>query len=173
MKRKLWSVTRITHPKHPGLVVRVGEYQSGGTLHVFRWVHGKQVSRSLKCRRVDLGTTARQQEREARRLGAEFIEALAAAAQDGGDDDPTHPRRPRPWALPDLADATNGMGSPGARRGTSETPWPRYAVWRLRSAPICPLPRSNRPTSHVTSRRGWPRGMPQLGGVTWWRRASR
>ncbi len=117
MKRKLWSVTRITHPKHPGLVVRVGEYQSGGTLHVFRWVRGKQVSRSLKCRRVDLGTTTRQQEREARRLGAEFIEELASAPPESGDDDPTRHRLRGPLTLSALADRYERDGFAGRTKG--------------------------------------------------------
>lgn len=79
--RKLWSVTRIKHPKHPGITVRVGEYEPGGTLHVFRWDNAKrqQVSRSLKCRRVDLGATKAKQEERARQMGCEIIEALAIA----------------------------------------------------------------------------------------------
>lgn len=72
-----WSITRIKHPKHPQFSVRVGEFQAGGMLHFFRKVNGKQTSRSLKCRRCDLGSTPKAQETEARRLAIEYIEALA------------------------------------------------------------------------------------------------
>jgi hypothetical protein len=58
-KKRLWSVTRIKHPKFPGNTVRIGEYEPGGTLQVFRWVNGKQTSRGLKCRRADLGMTTK------------------------------------------------------------------------------------------------------------------
>ena len=75
----LWSITRITHPDYPGVTVRVGEFTPRGMLHVFRMVAGKQRSRSLKVRRVDLGSTNPQQEKEARRLGADFIKALSTA----------------------------------------------------------------------------------------------
>ncbi len=78
-KKALWSVPRIKHPQHPAFTVRVGEYERSGTLHVFRWANGKQSSRSLKCRRVDLGRTPAQQINEAKRLGCEFIEELARA----------------------------------------------------------------------------------------------
>jgi len=77
-KKRLWSVPRIKHPKFPGHTVRIGEYEPGGTLHVFRWVSGKQTSRALKCRRADLGKTTNAQVQEARRLGCEFIEELVA-----------------------------------------------------------------------------------------------
>ncbi len=61
---------------HPRLTVRVGELRRDGTLQVLWWQGGKQRSRSLGCRRVDLGTGKTVQEREARRLGCEFIEVL-------------------------------------------------------------------------------------------------
>jgi integrase len=77
-KKRLWSVTRIKHPKFPKYTVRIGEYEPGGMLHIFRWVNGKQTSRALKCRRADLGVTMKGQVQEARRLGCEFIEELAA-----------------------------------------------------------------------------------------------
>lgn len=72
-----WSITRIKHPKYPQFSVRVGEFQAGGMLHFFRKVNGKQTSRSLKCRRSDLGSTLKAQETEAKRLAIEYIEALA------------------------------------------------------------------------------------------------
>lgn len=75
--RKSWTVTRIKHPKHPRYTVRVGEWRKGEALHVFWWDDGKQRSRSLGCRRIDLGAGKVAQEREARRLGCEFIEVLA------------------------------------------------------------------------------------------------
>lgn len=77
MKKRLWSVTRIKHPKFPRFTVRIGEYEPGGTLHVFRWVNGRQTSRGLKCRRGDLGATTKAQVQEARRLGCDVIEELA------------------------------------------------------------------------------------------------
>lgn len=69
-----WSITRITHLKYPEITVRVSEFEAGGSLHVFRWVNGKQMSRSLKCRRRDLGSNQKAQEKEARRLACEYIE---------------------------------------------------------------------------------------------------
>ena len=98
MKRQLWSVTHIKHPQYPGFTVRVAEYHPGQTLHVFLWRNGKQVSRSLKRRRVDLGPTTKAQEREARRLGAEFIEGLATA--------PPEPSRFNDWNDKTLVPAT-------------------------------------------------------------------
>jgi integrase len=70
----------VKHPKYPEFTVRIGEFQVGGMLHAFRMVNGRQTSRSLKCRRSDLGSTPKAQETEARRLAIEYIEALA----DGG-----------------------------------------------------------------------------------------
>ena len=89
-KTKLWSVTRITHPTYPGTTVRVGEFEPGGTLHVFRQVNGNQRSRSLKVRRADLGRTPAQQVQEAKRLGCAFIEELVKAPAAG----PTRPGVP-------------------------------------------------------------------------------
>ncbi len=40
-KRKLWSVARIRHPQHPGIVLRVTELTRGGNLYVVRMVGGK------------------------------------------------------------------------------------------------------------------------------------
>ncbi len=98
MKRQLWSVTHIKHPQYPGFTVRVAEYHPGQTLHVFLWRNGKQISRSLKRRRIDLGPTTKAQEREARRLGAEFIEGLATA--------PSEPSRFTDWNEKTLVPAT-------------------------------------------------------------------
>jgi len=78
-KRKLWSVTRITHPEYPHFTVRIGEYVPSGTLHVFWWEGGRQKSRALKCRRADLGRTTVQQVKEAKRLGSEYIKEKANA----------------------------------------------------------------------------------------------
>lgn len=72
-----WSITRFKHPLYPEFTVRVAEFQAGGMLHVFRKIDGKQTSRSLKCRRRDLGSN---QEQEARRLACEYIEALVNPA---------------------------------------------------------------------------------------------
>ena len=76
MRKKLWSVTRIKHPKYPGYTVRVGEYEPLGTLHAFRWVNGRQTSQSLACRRADLGTSKKAQEQKARQLACDYIEEL-------------------------------------------------------------------------------------------------
>lgn len=100
MKRKLWSVPRIKHPRYPELTVRVGEFQPGGSLHVFRWLNGKEVSRSLRCRRVDLGSTPKAQVQEARRLGAQFIEELVAVPEAP----PVVAEARRSLTLSDLAD---------------------------------------------------------------------
>ena len=75
-----WSISRIKHPMYPAITVRVGEFVAGGILHVFRQVNGKQTSRSLKCRSCDLGSNPKAQEKEARRLACEYIEALANPA---------------------------------------------------------------------------------------------
>lgn len=80
--RKSWSVVRIKHPKHPHLTVRVGEWRKDETLHVFWWSGGKQQSRSLGCRRIELGAGKAVQEREARRLGCDFIEVLAKSKHE-------------------------------------------------------------------------------------------
>jgi integrase len=90
-KKRLWSVTRIKHPKFPSNTVRIGEYEPGGTLHVFRWVNGKQTSRGLKCRRADLGMTTKAQVQEARRLGCEFIEELMALPRTLASGSPNSP----------------------------------------------------------------------------------
>lgn len=84
-KTALWSVKRIKHPMHPQWTVRVGEFIAWGTLQVFWWdrVHGKQRSHSLRCRRADLGSGKATQEREARRLGCEFIEQLVSTPLPG------------------------------------------------------------------------------------------
>lgn len=75
--RKTWSITKIKHPKYPEYTVRVGEYEKGGVLQVFRMVDKKQTANSLKCRRCDLGPNPKVQEQEARRLACVFIEAMA------------------------------------------------------------------------------------------------
>lgn len=72
-----WSITHIKHPLYPEYTIRVGEFVHDGILHFFRQVNGKQTSRSLKCRRCDLGANKTVQEKEARRLACEYIEALA------------------------------------------------------------------------------------------------
>jgi integrase len=77
-----WSIARIKHPEYPNITVRVGEFEAGGILFAFRWVNGKQTSRSLRCRRRDLGSTLKGQEKEARRLACEYIDALVNAPMD-------------------------------------------------------------------------------------------
>jgi integrase len=99
-KRRLWSVNRIQHPKYPGYTVRIAEYVPGGTLHVFRWIDGRQTSRSLRNTHADLGATPKEQEREARRLGCVFIEELAAQPEPSSMPAPSS----GPLALSSLAD---------------------------------------------------------------------
>jgi integrase len=82
VSKQLWSVKRIKHPKFPRFTVRVGEFTPGGILQVFWWATGKQRSRSLGYRRLDLGAGKSAQEREARRLACEFIEKLASVPTD-------------------------------------------------------------------------------------------
>jgi hypothetical protein len=77
-KKRLWSVPRIKDRKFPGHTVRIGEYEPGGTLHVFRWVNGKQRSCALEYRRVDLGATPKAQIEKAYQLGCKIIEEIAA-----------------------------------------------------------------------------------------------
>jgi integrase len=107
-KKRLWSVTRIQDPKHPGHTVRIAEYVPNGMLHVFRWIDGRQVSRSLKKTRAQLGTTPREQEREARRLGCLFIEELVTQP-----DTPTAGHSNRPLTIRALADRYEEEGFDG------------------------------------------------------------
>jgi integrase len=72
-----WSVPHIKHPMYPEYTIRVGEFVHDGILHFFRQVNGKQTSKSLKCRRLDLGSNQNAQKKEAERKACEFIEALA------------------------------------------------------------------------------------------------
>jgi integrase len=115
VSKHLWSVTRIKHPKFPRLTVRVGEFTPGGMVHVFWWTTGKQRSRSLGYRRLDLGPSKAAQEREARRLACDFIERLATAPSAATD-------RSTPLTLGRLRDRYTGDGllrvSPGYRRDT-------------------------------------------------------
>lgn len=115
-KKKLWSVTRIKHPKYPGYTVRVGEYEPGGTLHVFRWLNGKQTSQSLKLRRADLGSTNTQQVKEARRAGCMWIEELVTKPTSNGTlTDPTKPTAA--LTLTQLADQYEARGFFGTSEG--------------------------------------------------------
>lgn len=90
-KPKLWSVSRIKNPQYPKFTVRIGEWESGGRLHVFTWTNGKQKSRVLDVRRTDLGESAKAQERAARGLGCRIIEEMAT--QRASDTEPALLRR--------------------------------------------------------------------------------
>lgn len=85
-KRKLWSVARITHPQHPGIVLRLTELKAGGNLYVVRMVDGKQRMKMLKPRvtRLDLGSNEREQRAGACARAFEIIAKLAKE----GDDEP-------------------------------------------------------------------------------------
>lgn len=89
-KKKLWSVTRIHHPRYRGYMLRVLELKPGGDLYVCEMVDGKQVMNMLRDKhdrpvtRLDLGTTAKAQEQAARAVACEIIEALV----EDGDDEP-------------------------------------------------------------------------------------
>jgi integrase len=81
-KVKLWMVKRITHIDHPGYTVRVGEYRANGPLNFFYWCKDAQKAKSQvltpRTYRVDLGEGTKEQEREAIKLGREFIKTLGA-----------------------------------------------------------------------------------------------
>jgi integrase len=87
-RNKLWSVTRIRHPAHPGLLLRITELEPGGDLYAVRMEQGKQrmvklyregpSGELLQCRRTDLGSTAREQTDGARAMAYELIEELAS-----------------------------------------------------------------------------------------------
>ena len=97
-KSKTWSVERITHEDYPGYTVRIGEYAPGGTLQVFRWINGRQTSRSLKKTRADLladlrdrgaKDTPKELVTEARRLGRMFIKELVAQSDSSSMPSPS------------------------------------------------------------------------------------
>jgi hypothetical protein len=54
-RKKLWSVTRISDPRHPGYTLRVTELTPGGNLYVVRMVDGKQRMASMGTKRKDFG----------------------------------------------------------------------------------------------------------------------
>lgn len=80
--KRTFSVARIIHPEYPDIVVRVGEYAPGGMLHVFRWIDGRQVSRTLKVRASELGSDP---EKMAKQLACAVIKRWATEgdAADG------------------------------------------------------------------------------------------
>jgi integrase len=81
-KRKTtWSVPRITDPRFPGMVYRVGELDAGGNLYLFWMADGRQRMRSLRLKRAALGTDRKEQERQARVLAIDAMEAEAAEQQ--------------------------------------------------------------------------------------------
>lgn len=84
-RRVLWSVPRIRDPRHAGLTVRVTELRRGGTLNVVWMENGRQVMRSLRCTRADLGATGDDPESRARVLACTFIEELAKRPATGPD----------------------------------------------------------------------------------------
>lgn len=58
-------------------MVRITELRKGSTLNVVWMENGRQVMRSLKCTRADLGADDKAQQAEARVLACTFIEELA------------------------------------------------------------------------------------------------
>lgn len=90
-----WSIKRIKHPRYPDITVRVGEFEAGGSLHLFRWVNGRQTTRSLKCTRRDLGSNPKAQEKEARRLACDYIEGLMNPPADDAPPDGPEGSPPR------------------------------------------------------------------------------
>lgn len=89
-RRRLWSCVRVTHPQHPGFMVRVTELAPGGNLYVVRMVEGKQKMALLRprCTRLDLGTNEQDQRRGARARAYEIIKALATGNNGNGDVEP-------------------------------------------------------------------------------------
>ena len=83
-KRKLWSVARITHPQHPGIVLRLTELKAGGNLYVVRMVDGKQRMSVLDPRvtRMDLGKNDKEQRASACARAFEIIAKLAEGANN-------------------------------------------------------------------------------------------
>jgi integrase len=80
-RRITWSVPRITDPRFPGMVYRVGELDAGGSLYLFWMEDGRQRMRSLRHKRADLGTDAKEQERQARVAAIAAMEEHAAKQQ--------------------------------------------------------------------------------------------
>lgn len=113
-----WSVKRIKHPRYPEFTVRVREFESGGSLHVLRQVNGKQMSRSLKYKRRDLGSTQKTKERQKC-----WPDALGLRRSQHHDHDVS--LRPDP-------DAAGASGTPAPRAGTEayrrRAGWSRPAV---------------------------------------------
>lgn len=86
----LWSVPRVQDPRYAGWTVRVSELRSGGTLYACFRQGGRPKMRSLKLRRKDLGSTAKEQKARARAIALDIIEALAtttSSTDSGGDDE--------------------------------------------------------------------------------------
>ena len=76
-KRKLWSVTRISDPRFPGIMLRVAELRPGENLYAIRMLPGdKQRMRSLRVTRRELGATAKEQEDAARARALSIIEQM-------------------------------------------------------------------------------------------------
>ena len=82
-KRRLWSVTRIRHPRYD-FVLRVTELVKGGNLFVVRMVGGKQAMTVLDPRvtRLELGRNEKAQRAGACAKAFEVFEELAEAANN-------------------------------------------------------------------------------------------
>lgn len=86
-RRRLWSVTRIRDPRHPGFTLRVTEMQKNGPLYfVVRPKGRKPYFRKLvpATTRASLGTNP---ERKAKALALTYVERLARQPdeEDGAD----------------------------------------------------------------------------------------
>ncbi len=108
----LWSVPRISDPRFPGWTVRITELTGGGgMLYACFRRDGKQVMRSLKLRRKDLGKTAKAQREKARAIALDVIEALANPSSADSSGEPTE--SPEALALGALADLYEKHGLHG------------------------------------------------------------
>lgn len=81
--RKLWSVSRIRHPRYD-FVLRICELKAGGHLFVVRMVGGKQAMTVLDPRvtRLELGRSEKEQRAGACAKAFDVFEQLAEAANN-------------------------------------------------------------------------------------------
>ena len=108
----LWSVPRVQDPRYAGWTVRVSELRSGGMLYACFRQGGRPKMRSLKLRRKDLGSTAKEQKARARAIALDIIEALATttSATDSGGGDDESAEAPEVLTLARLADLYEMLG---------------------------------------------------------------
>lgn len=84
MKRKkgnaaLWSVTRVSDPRYPGILIRITELKHDGPLFYARQVNGRPEYHKLdpEVTRQSLGATTKEQRRKAEAIALGIIDRLA------------------------------------------------------------------------------------------------